>query len=273
MFRISCFADEISPELSEQIYVMKENNVKFVELRGVWNKNVLDLTDSELDTILTQFSQNGIRVSSIGSPIGKVDVNDDFDRHLERFRRAVAVAKKMNSNYIRIFSFYMKKDEFDLHEKTVIDRINRMLSIAVQNNLILLHENEAGIFGEASVRCRRLFDALPSASFGAVFDPSNFVTAGEDVLHESFPRMQQHIRYMHIKDSVRGGQGAVPAGQGDGKVPEILHALRDRDGMFLSLEPHLAQYGQFKGFTGPALFVKAYEALKSILESQEIEFA
>ena len=272
MVRISCFADEISSDLQEQIDVMKRNNVKYVELRSVWNKNVLDLSNSELDQIKDSFFSNGIRVSSIGSPIGKVNINDDFDQHLDRFNRAVEIALKMESDYIRIFSFYMDADQLEMHENTVMDRLNRMLDIARDNQLVLLHENEAGIYGESSSRCLSLFEALGSPNFRAVFDPSNFVAAGENVYEESFPKLKAYIEYMHIKDSLKATGEIVPAGQGDGNIREILSELRDREGMYLSLEPHLAQAGQFRGFSGPKLFEKALNALRDILTELGIGF-
>ena len=88
MFRISCFADEISADLNEQIEVLVKNNIKYIELRSVWEKNVLDLSDEEIATVKEQFLKHGIRISSIGSPIGKVNITDDFDAHLDKFRRA-----------------------------------------------------------------------------------------------------------------------------------------------------------------------------------------
>lgn len=272
MFKISCFADEISSDLHEQIKIMNRNNVKYVELRGVWNKNVLDLSDSELDTIKEEFSKNGIKVSSIGSPIGKVNIKDDFDKHLNRFKRAIEVALKMESQYIRIFSFFMDKEEQDLHEDTVIQRLKIMLDIAIENNIVLLHENEADIYGETSEKCLKLFKSLPNASFKAVFDPSNFVIAGEDVYDDSFKKLKEYVEYIHVKDSKKGTKEIVVAGQGDGGIKEILEELRDKDGMFVSLEPHLAHGGKYRGFSGPELFETALQALKGILNELKIDF-
>lgn len=280
MFKISCFADEISPDLNEQINIMKKNDVKFVELRSVWNKNVLDLSPDELDKIKEGFFSNGIRVSSIGSPIGKVNIGEDFAKELDRFERAVEIALKMESRYIRIFSFYMSKDKTDyvskdraeLYGGIVIDRLKQMLDFSIKHNLILLHENEADIYGETSGRCLKLFNSLHSNSFRAVFDPSNFVVAGEDVLEESFSRLKEHIEYIHVKDSLKGTGEIVVAGCGDGRIKYIFNELRCKDGMFVSLEPHLANAGKYRGFSGPELFVKDLEALRDILQELEIKY-
>ncbi|HOJ09390.1 MAG TPA: sugar phosphate isomerase/epimerase family protein [Clostridiales bacterium] len=272
MFRICCFADEISSDLNVQINVMKKNKIKYVELRSVWNKNVLDLSDNELDMVKEQFSDNGIKISSIGSPIGKVDINDDFEKHLDRFKRAVDIALKMETCYIRIFSFYMKKEELDIYQQTVINRLKQMIEIARENSLVLLHENEANIYGETSARCLNLFNSLPYTNFRAVFDSSNFVVAGEDVFNESFSKLKDYVEYIHVKDSKKGSGEMVVAGQGDGRIREIFDELRDKEGMFISLEPHLTHAGKYRGFTGPELSEKALEALQGILMELKIEF-
>lgn len=271
MFRISCFADEISPDLNEQIEVMKKNNVNYVELRSVWNKNVLDLSDDELDEIKKQLTNKGIKVSSIGSPIGKTDIEGSLEDHQNRFNRAIEVALKLNAPNIRIFSFYMPKEKLDFYRDAVIERLRNMVEIAEENKLILLHENEADIYGESSERCLDLFNSIPSSSFKAVFDPSNFVVAGEDV-QKSFNRLKDYVEYIHVKDSIKDTGEIVLAGHGDGRIPEILNELRDKQDMFLSLEPHLAQAGKFRGFSGPALFEKALEALREILKELKIDF-
>ncbi|HHV97219.1 MAG TPA: TIM barrel protein [Clostridiaceae bacterium] len=272
MFRISCFADEISSDLNEQIDVLSKNKIKFVELRSVWKKNVMELSDNELDLVKERFWDNGISISSIGSPIGKVDINDDFEKHLERFKRAVEIALKMETRYIRIFSFYMNKEELDMHHQKVVDRLRCFIEIAEENNLVLLHENEANIYGESSTRCLKLFKSLPYNNFRAVFDPSNFIVAGEDVLNESFGKLKDYIEYIHVKDSRKDTGEKVVAGKGDGHIPEILDELRHKEGMFLSLEPHLARGGKYGGFTGPELFEEALEALRRILIELKIDF-
>ncbi len=269
MYRISCFADEISPDLGEQIAFMQDNGIKYVEFRSVWDKNVADLTDGEIETVKAQFSAVGIAVSSVGSPIGKIDIGDDFQSHFQKFRRVVQIAGALHAPYIRIFSFFMKKEDYDIREQTVVDRLRTMLEVAREHDVCLLHENEAHIFGESSLNCKKLLEALNSGRFRAVLDPSNFVAAGEDPL-SSFGNVKEYVEYVHVKDSRRETGEIVVAGRGDGRIRELLHALRGREGMFLSLEPHLCAAGPFRGFTGPALFRQDLEALRAILKELEI---
>lgn len=271
MFRISCFADEISADLNEQIKVIKRNNLKYIELRSVWDKNVLDLTDDEVNLVKSKLSENGISVSCIGSPIGKVNIEDNFDKELDRFNRAVKVALVMKACYIRVFSFYLKKEEISKYKEKVLDRLKIMTEIATKNNIVLLHENEADIFGESSENCKVLLKSVDKNSFKAAFDPSNFVVAGEDTLN-SFGKLKDYIEYMHIKDSKKSTGEIVIAGRGDGQVKSILNSLRHKEKMFLSLEPHLSIAGQYRGFTGPNLFEEDLNALKEILNELNIDF-
>src|SRR5919108_6506752 len=83
---LSGFADEISPDLDEQCRVLADLGIRFLEFRSAWDTNVLDLDDAQLETVRTRLDRAVLRVSSVGSPIGKISVRDDFDAHLVRMR-------------------------------------------------------------------------------------------------------------------------------------------------------------------------------------------
>jgi len=106
MIRLSAFADEISPDLDEQIAVLSSEKVHFLDLRSVWNTNVLDLSDQQVARIKETLDAHGIGVAAIGSPIGKVPIDSSFNEHLHLFERAITVAQALQTPYIRIFSFY-----------------------------------------------------------------------------------------------------------------------------------------------------------------------
>ena len=107
MWTLSAFADEISPDLDVQLATLAAEAIRHVEFRGVWGKNVLDLSDSEIGTVKAALTERGVRLSSIGSPIGKLKITDDFTPHLERFRRALQVAAMLDAPFVRIFSFFI----------------------------------------------------------------------------------------------------------------------------------------------------------------------
>ena len=271
MYTLSCFADEISPHLDEQLDVMERLKVRYLSLRSVEDVNVLSLTDAQVKDIRQALRSRGMGVSSIGSPVGKTPVKDDASICLDQTRRAVEIARMLDCPRVRVFSFYMEKDELDEYRGEVMDRLGRMAEIAAQAGVTLMHENEAGIYGERSDRCADILQSVNHPALRAVFDPSNFVAAGEAPFDESLPRLREYVAYMHIKDSRRSDGVIVPAGEGDAQLARVLSAFADTD-MFLTLEPHLAVVGRMRGFTGAELFGTAHAALTGLLERADIAY-
>ncbi|MED1203578.1 sugar phosphate isomerase/epimerase family protein [Heyndrickxia acidicola] len=268
MIQLTGFADEISPELEEQIEVLQSLKMKNVEFRGVWGKNVLKLTDKELEEVKKEFDQNGIFVSSIGSPIGKINITDDFEPHLKDFDRALEIAKFFHSPYIRIFSFFIpeKKDPAKYRDE-VLYRMKTLTNIAEGTEIVLLHENEKDIYGDTTERCLDILEYVDSQNLRCAFDPANFVQCGVRPFTEAYSKLLPFIEYLHIKDARFEDGKVVPVGEGDGEVREILSVLKNKGyNGFMSLEPHLKAAETFQGFSGPDLFKVATEALKKILD-------
>ena len=242
-FILSGFADEINPMLDVQLKVMNELNIGHIEVRGIDGKNISKYTPDEIKEIKKKFDAANIKVSSIGSPIGKIQITDSMDDHIEEFKNIIEIAKIMETKYIRLFSFYMPKDEDPKkYRDEVLKRMNMFVDTAKSSGLILLHENEKGIYGDVADRCLDILESIGSDSLRAVFDPANFVQCHEETYPRAFDMLKDHIEYMHIKDALKNGE-VVPAGMGEGKVKEILKSLKDRDYKgFLSLEPHLTNF-------------------------------
>ncbi len=271
MYTLSCFADEISPHLTEELDVMQRLGVRYLSLRSLENVNVLDLSDETLRSLVSMLKDRGMRVSSIGSPIGKTPIEGDAGLCLNQTRRAIDIARRLDCDRIRVFSFYMKPEEYDLYRNEVISRLTQMADMAQSEGVTLLHENEAGIYGEKSARCADLLKGVGHPALKAVFDASNFVAAGEKPFDESLNRVGEYVSYMHIKDSRHADGVIVPAGEGDGQLRQVLKAFADRD-MFLTLEPHLAAAGKMRGFTGEKLFGVAHAALTNLLNEMNIPY-
>jgi sugar phosphate isomerase/epimerase len=276
VWTLTGFADEISPELDEQLDTLTEESIGYMELRSVWNTNVLDLTDDELDRVKSAAAVRGIGISSIGSPIGKVPVTDPFGPHLERFRRALHAAEAMRAPYVRVFSFFIPEgQEPDRYREEVLDRMGTLAGEAEDAGVTLLHENEKDIYGDIPSRCVDILAGVDSPALRAAWDAANFVQCGVTHPYDGgYVSLRPYIEYVHVKDALSGSDRVVPAGEGDGQLPETLSALRASgfEGFF-SLEPHLASAGRYSGFSGPELFRKAAEALKELLRKQEIEWA
>ena len=274
--KISGFSDEIAGDVKTQFEVLNKLGISYFEPRNVNGKNISTLNDDEVNEVKAAMEKYNIKVSSIGSPIGKIKVTDDFDEHFETFKRTVKTAKMLDAKYMRVFSFYHDGGEWTKEERAeVISRLKKMIEYAKEENIVLLHENEKDIYGDTCERCLDLMKELYCDNFKAVFDPANFVQSGQET-KSTFETLKPYIEYMHIKDALKDDT-VVPSGMGEGNVKYILKNLFDNgyDG-FLSLEPHL---GIFPGSAallddklkslpegGEGTFTLAYNALVEILD-------
>ena len=268
MLRLAAFADEISPDLDVQIEHCRKNGVTHFELRGVAGKNVLDFDAGLRAEIKRELAGNGLGVVCIGSPIGKVKLSDSWAQHFERFKIAVDAAEFFAAPFIRIFSYYEAHDRDE-----VLRRMQKKVDYLRDRAPVLLHENENDIYGERGAQCLDLLRSIDSPKLRCAFDFANFVQAGENPL-DNWPSLKPYTVHIHIKDALAGTGKVVPAGHGDGKIAEILKdACASGYAGFLSLEPHLAQHGQFSGFSGPDQFKVAADALKKLCRENGISLA
>jgi 3-dehydroshikimate dehydratase len=270
-FTLSAFGDEIAADLGEQLAVMEREGVPALEFRGAWGKNILDLSDDEVKKSKQMLDERGMHVSAIGSPIGKVGITDDFGAHLERFRRALAVAAMLDTPRIRIFSFFIPEGQNPADYRTaVMDRLSMLVNLADDAGVTLLHENEKEIYGDIATRCADIHATIPALNLRAAFDPANFIQCAVRPMDEAWPLLAEVSTHIHIKDAVLTDGHVVPAGEGDGQVRELLQALVKRGYRgYLTLEPHLKAAGRYGGFSGPDLFHTAVAARKGLLSEVE----
>lgn len=269
--RISGFADEIGEAVSHQIDVLKDLGQNYIELRSADGKSIADYTVEEAKALKAVLDENGIQVSAIGSPIGKIGIQEDFVPHFEKYCHVVDLAKLLGTQYIRIFSFYIPEGEnaFDYREE-VIYRLRQMINYAKEKGVVLLHENEKMIYGDTGSRCLDLMETLYGEQFKFNFDFANFVQCRENTL-ECFRMLRPYIAYIHIKDALYEDGHEVPAGQGDGHLAEIMKMLDDAQfNGFLSLEPHLADFAGFKSLEKDA---KAEEKMADTEKAYRIAYA
>ncbi|MBE5039756.1 sugar phosphate isomerase/epimerase family protein [Ructibacterium gallinarum] len=280
-FIISGFSDEIDPSIDRQFAHLKKLGISYFEPRNVDGKNISELTEEEAYALKKKMDAEGIKVSSIGSPIGKIQITDDFEPHFQLLLHVMKLAKILDTAYIRIFSFFIPKGENpEKYREEVMHRMRRMTEAAEKENIILLHENEKEIYGDVAIRCKDILDTVNSPNLRAVFDPANFIQCGQKVFPEAYALLRPYVVYMHIKDALKDGK-VVPAGMGEGSIAELLSALKDSGYQgFLSLEPHL---GEFEGLSAlengdlmkglekstPDKFTLAHRSLVQILERMD----
>jgi sugar phosphate isomerase/epimerase len=264
---LSGFADEISPDPGEQLETLAAHSISHLELRSAWGTSVADLDDRQVATFRAALAAAGVRVSAIGSPIGKIDISAPLAPELDRMRRVSDVAVELGTGLVRVFSFYVPPGQpAERFRQAVIDRMAVLAGIALDRGLMLAHENEKEIYGDIPERCADLIDAVGSPALRATFDAANFVQCGIAPHTRAYPLIRPHLVYLQVKDALAATGEVVPAGQGDGQVRETLSGLASSgfEG-YVSLEPHLAVAGRHGGFSGPDGFARAASALKALL--------
>jgi sugar phosphate isomerase/epimerase len=268
LFILSAFGDEIDDDLDNQLKVLNELGIGYLELRNVWGTNVLKLRDEEIERLKLTCGDYGVQVSCIGSPVGKSPIQDRLDQTLADLARILDIAEALDTNSVRIFSFYPPEDgqQSEYVDKS-ISRLKSMADIAEERGSVLLLENENGLVGDIPERCRDIVEGVGSSSLQFVWDTGNFPHTGvEHAVNRGWHLLSKYVRYVQVKDTRISDRTITVAGDGDGQVLELLERLRDFGYQgFLALEPHLKKAGQRGGYSGPDGMRRATEALRGLM--------
>ncbi len=241
--KIYAFADEASANIDEQIKAMKENKLDGLEIRNVDGVNISRITKEKAEKVRKKLDDVGLRVWTIGSPIGKIDIEkDDFALHTEKFKHTLELADILGAENIRLFSFFTPAENRDSYKDKVIERLGTFCEIAKGSGITLCHENEKGIYGDIPERCLEIHKALPEMK--AIFDPANYVQCEVDTL-KAWEMIKPYVKYLHIKDALADGN-VVPAGKGIGNVKFILDDYIRNGGGSVTVEPHLTVFDGLK---------------------------
>ena len=249
---ISAFADEYSDNFEEQLQGLNKLGITHIEIRHVNKKNISVLTKEEVLEVKELLDKYGIKVSAIGSPLGKIKLDGDIDGHIETAKRVFEYANILGAKFVRMFSFYAPagKNILDMKDEAFA-AVGRLIEAAREYGVILCHENEAKIYGDVPERCRELLDFFPDLA--CVYDMGNYVLEGVDPYPEAYRLLKDRIAYFHIKDALSAG-AIVPPGCGEAKIADILaeHKEYANGDFFVSLEPHLELFSGLNALVGRA---------------------
>ncbi|MXZ03871.1 MAG: sugar phosphate isomerase/epimerase [Chloroflexi bacterium] len=267
-FTLSAFGDEIAEDVDEQLRVLYDLHIGYLELRSAWETNVLELTDEEVVRLIERCDAHSIRVSCIGSPIGKSQIDGPIEKVVDDLGRITDIAKMVGTDRVRVFSFYPESDGLQAERvEESITRLRVMAEVAVERNVVLLLENEGGLVGDTPERCRALVEGVNSPNLRYVWDTGNYPQMGfARSVDIGWPLLAEYTECVQVKDC-RITEGTITvAGEGDGQVRELLHNLRDAGYVgFLALEPHLLVAGQRGGFSGAEGMKMAADALRRLM--------
>ena len=275
---LSAFTDEYSRDIDTQIKLARQEKLAYLEPRFINEKNIADLTAQEAKLLKEKLGE--IKVSSSGSPLGKINLADDFQAHLETAKRVFETAGILGTKNVRMFSFYLHAGKSrKACRDEVIDKLGQMLDLADSYGVTLCHENEADIYGENPDQCLDLLITF-EGRLKCVFDMGNFVLDGCKPYPDAYDKLKPYIEYFHIKDALAAG-AIVPPGCGEGCIKEILGSyLKEFDrNVIITLEPHLQTFDGLNALTGKTFdnpykyenqqiaFMDALKKLRGIVES------
>ena len=260
---------------SEYIEPIERLADMFRKLDGVGKKSalryafcVLNFTEDEAREIYARLQDEGIGLSALGSPMGKVDISVDLDEYMNSVKHMCELACILGTDKIRMFSFFGACDK----RSQVIEYLSRMVETAKSYGIRLCHENEKKVYGDVTERVLDIADNVEG--LGLVYDPANFLQVGERP-EKTLDALHARCDYFHVKDVVFDTGEIVPAGEGDGDVDRLVRMI-DRDTV-LTLEPHLKIFGGYDKIDGEKMlhrhhfrtndeaFDAAVAALKNIL--------
>ena len=314
---LSGFADEAANEktIDQQFVAFSSLGLSHLSLRFIdvgWGiKNVMDLNGDELDLVRTKLDEYDLKISSIGSPIGKTKLLDVTDGTTNTFfdpqeylddhvLRACKIANTLDCKLLRGFSFYHPKNEdpFQFIEQSA-HRLKEIAEACDDHGLTFGLEVEANLVGQNADILNQIKSAVNHDAVVLIFDGANLVTQGyskADIIKQ-YSTMQDGLGWLHIKDHLSTDatigkyvdeerlHDFVPAGEGESGYPEILVEFkknfesilarakqRGLPGIFADLEPHLRGGGQFGGFSGPDGFGVAVRSFCNLCDEAGIDY-
>ena len=153
-FVFSAFADEYAVDFSRQLDALNSFGIPYLEIRHVSGKNISTLGKNEIHEVKKALDCHGIKVNSIGSPLGKIPLDDDMDAHMETAKNVFETANILDAKCVRMFSFYPPEGKaIENCRDEVIAALEKMVALAETYGILLCHENEANLYGETPERC------------------------------------------------------------------------------------------------------------------------
>ena len=201
-FTLSAFGDEIADDVDEQLQVLHDLDIGYLELRSAWGTNVLELTDEQVGRLIERCDANSIRVSCIGSPIGKSPIDGPIEEVVDDLGRITDIAKMVGTDRVRVFSFYPESDGLQAERvDESIARLRLMAEVAVERNVMLLLENEGGLVGDTPERCRALVEGVDNPHLRYVWDTGNYPQMGfARSVDIGWPLLSEYTECVQVKD-------------------------------------------------------------------------
>ncbi|HTX36195.1 MAG TPA: sugar phosphate isomerase/epimerase family protein [Bryobacteraceae bacterium] len=262
-YPIAAITDEFSPDLQTAVASMAGTGMAGAELRMVFGKNVVDLTDEELDRAIAIVHAAGLQIISIASPLLKcvlpdapeVDARFQKDMFASRHTfadqprlaaRAFAIAHRTGAGIIRVFSYWRTVRPEQCFSR-IVEALRDLAEQAAGHGVNIGLENEHACNLGTGAETAPLLAALEHPNLRVVWDPANALVAGETPYPEGYRKIPaSRIVHVHAKDCTVEGHTPAWCELGKGSIdwPGQVAALRaDGYAGWISLETHWAGPG------------------------------
>jgi len=244
MFRLAVISDEVSQDLEVVAKFAQRHKLDGIEIRSVWNRQPQDLVEkiSDIKAILKKYD---LAVSDIASPFFKanIDSEEEYKKHIEILKNVISLAKSLDTNIIRGFTFW-RKGKYEDYVERIVEKFQEPLDILSDEGVILAIENEPSTFATNAKFVVDFLKRIGHKNLKAVWDPGNDLWDPyyETPFPDGYNIIKPYIIHVHVKDGKRKGKERAeftPIGEGDvdylGQIKALL--LDDYKG-YVSLETH-----------------------------------
>jgi len=234
-FRVAVINDEISQDFDRACQVASGFGMKWIELRGMWNKNILDLDANQIAESLRLLKKYDLRVTDIASPLFKVDwpgapkskfspKHDEFNAHFDSAEqdalidKCVEMAKKFSTDRVRCFDFW-RLDDPKPHRAEINETLRKAAERLGKQGLILVLENEMSCNTGTGKEAAEVLASIPTPSFMLNWDPGNAAALGEIPYPNGYDLLPKNrIGHCHCKDVVKNADKYEWAAMGKGTI-------------------------------------------------------
>jgi len=258
LFRVAAITDEFGPDITQSVASMKEIGMTGAELRMVFGRNIIDLTDAELDRAKRICVEAGMEIMSIASPLlkcvlpGAPEVDSRFQQDMFAAKhnfedqprlttRAFEIAHRLGARIVRVFSYWRSVEPEKCFDG-VVAALRSLAVKAAKEDLIVGLENEHACNIATASETARVLAAIDHPNLKVVWDPANCYVSGENPYPEGYSKLPiSRIVHVHAKDCHVEGHKPIwgPLGEGGidwkGQIAALAH-----DGYkgWVSLETH-----------------------------------
>jgi sugar phosphate isomerase/epimerase len=247
--QISIISDEVSQDPGDVVRFVRDFGLGGFELRSIFGRAFKDLTRRDVAEIRTITASEGLRIHGCATPVFKCELDDGAAvlEHIEIFKRSLEVARELQCDLVRVFSFLRSPESLS---KPVVDRIashlTRLADLAASSGIRLGVENESSCRIGSGIEMLRFAGSFSHPAAGWVWDPCNvlYVPGENGPPTAAFSKLSDRIIHIHVKDAIPTPEKsslARPSPVGEGTVGWMQHLTEichSGYGGLLSLETH-----------------------------------